>query len=102
MNGIPREFQTLIRAKKNRILDSQGKEIILSFRIDWLNNKILNNSRSIGISSDAGTEYIKIKEEMFAEGILSFDDAYDLAFRYIQEKDLNFNSFSDKRFQYLR
>lgn len=101
LNGIPREFQTLIRAKKNRILDSQGKEIILSFRIDWLNNKILTNSRSIGISSDAGTEYIKIKEEMFAEGILSFDDAYDLAFRYIQEKDLNFNSFSDKRFQYL-
>lgn len=101
LNGIPREFQTLIRAKKNRILDSQGKEIILSFRIDWLNNKILTNSRSIGISSDAGTEYIKIKEEMFTEGILSFDDAYDLAFRYIQEKDLNFNKFSDKRFQYL-
>ena len=38
---------------------------------------------------------------MFTEGILSFNDAYDLAFRYIQEKSLNFSSFSDKRFKYL-
>lgn len=38
---------------------------------------------------------------MFKEGILSFEDAYDLAFRYIREKGLDYSSFSDKRFKYL-
>ena len=38
---------------------------------------------------------------MFREGILSFQDAYDLAFRYIREKKLDFSCFSDKRFKYL-
>ena len=38
---------------------------------------------------------------MFSEGILSFQDAYDLAFRYIREKKLDFSHFSDKRFKYL-
>ena len=38
---------------------------------------------------------------MFSEGILSFQDAYDLAFRYIREKKLDFSRFSDKRFKYL-
>ena len=44
---------------------------------------------------------MKIKKEMFSEGILSFQDAYDLAFRYIREKKLDFSRFSDKRFKYL-
>lgn len=101
LNGIPRNIQTLIRAKKDRILDSQGKEIVLSFRADWLNNKIIADSGSIGMGTEAGAEYVKLKEEMFAEGILSFKDAYDLAFRYIREKNLDFSSFSDKRFKYL-
>lgn len=100
-NKIPQNIKALIRTKRDRIIDSQGKDIILSFRIDWLNNKIITDSGSIGMCTEAGAEYVKLKEEMFTEGILSFDDAYDLAFRYIQEKDLNFNSFSDKRFQYL-
>ena len=82
-------------------LANQGKEIILSFRINWFNDKIITNSGLIGICTEAGAEYVKLKEEMFTEGILSFNDAYDLAFRYIQEKSLNFSSFSDKRFKYL-
>lgn len=53
------------------------------------------------MDTPTGAEYIKIKEEMFSEGILSFQDAYDLVFRYIWEKSLNFSRFSDKRFKYL-
>lgn len=101
LNNISENFKTLIRTKRNRILDSQGKEIILSFRVDWFNNKIITDHGSIGMNTEAGAEYIKIKKEMFTEGVLSFEDAYDLAFRYIQEKGLDFSSFSDKRFQYL-
>lgn len=101
--NIPHKYRYLIRAKRDNILNSQGKEIILSYKVDWENNKIITNSdpKGIGVDSPSGTEYMKIKEEMFSEGILSFQDAYDLAFRYIREKKLDFSSFSDKRFKYL-
>lgn len=94
---IPREYRSLIQTKKNSIQNS----LILSFKVDWGNNKITTNSAPIGVDSQSGTEYMKIKEEMFSEGILSFQDAYDLAFRYIREKELDFSRFSDKRFKYL-
>lgn len=103
LDNIPHKYRYLIRAKRDNILNSQGKEIILSYKVDWENNKIITNSdpKGIGVDSPSGTEYMKIKEEMFSEGILSFQDAYDLAFRYIREKKLDFSSFSDKRFKYL-
>jgi len=100
-NKIPKDKKELIKTKKDNIIAWQGKKLILSFKVDWLNNKIYTDSNQIRMETEAGAEYIKLKEEMFAEGILSFDDAYDLAFRYIHEKDLCFSDFSHKRFQYL-
>lgn len=94
---IPRKYRSSIQTKGNSIQNS----LILSFRVDWNSNKIITDSGSIRVDSPSGTEYMKIKEEMFREGILSFQDAYDLAFRYIREKKLNFSRFSDKRFKYL-
>lgn len=101
LDPIPFEYRHLIRTRRDNILNSQGREIILSYKIDWENNKIITNSDSIRVDSPSGAEYMKIKEEMFSEGILSFQDAYDLAFRYIREKKLDFSRFSDKRFKYL-
>lgn len=98
---IPEEYKSLVRAKKDKIISSQGKEAVLSYKVDWENNKIITNSGPIGVDSPSGAEYMKIKKEMFSEGILSFQDAYDLAFRYIREKKLDFSSFSYKRFKYL-
>lgn len=100
-NSIPKEYRSLIRTKRNEILSSQEKDIFLSFKVDWYNNKIITDSGSMGMDTASGIEYMKIKEEMFKEGILSFNDAYDLAFRYIREKGLDFSKFSDKRFKYL-
>lgn len=94
---IPREYRSSIQTKGNSIQNS----LILSFRVDWNSNKIITDSDSIRVDSPSGAEYMKIKEEMFSEGILSFQDAYDLAFRYIREKKLDFSRFSDKRFKYL-
>lgn len=94
---IPRKYRSSIQTKGNSIQNS----LILSFRVDWNSNKIITDSGSIRVDSPSGTEYMKIKEEMFREGILSFQDAYDLAFRYIREKKLDFSRFSDKRFKYL-
>lgn len=94
---IPRKYRSSIQTRGNSIQNS----LILSFRVDWNSNKIITDSGSIRVDSPSGTEYMKIKEEMFREGILSFQDAYDLAFRYIREKKLDFSRFSDKRFKYL-
>lgn len=101
LSNVPQSIKKLIRAKKEYIIDSQGKEIMLSFKIDWLNQQVITDNGSIGVSTESGKEFVKLKEEMFTEGILSFDDAYDLAFRYIREKKLKFSDFSDRRFKYL-
>lgn len=98
---IPIEYKSLVRAKKDKIISNQGKEIVLSYKVDWDYNKIITDSGPIRVDSPSAAEYMKIKEEMFSEGILSFQDAYDLAFRYIREKGIDFSSFSDKRFKYL-
>lgn len=99
--NIPRNIVQQIRAKKKEILDNEWKDIILSFKMDWQNNQVITDQRPIGFSTESGAEYLKLKEEMFQDGILSFEDAYDLAFRYIREKKLDFSSFSHKRFRYL-
>lgn len=100
-DNIHRNLKSSIYSIRNNILENEGREIILSFRVDWRKNQILTDHKPINIESESGREYVKIKEEMFKEGILSFNDAYDLAFRYIQEKGLDFSIFSDKRFKYL-
>ena len=98
---MPGNIARLIRAKKKVIIDNEWKEIILKFKIDWLDNWVITDGGHIGITTETGREYLRIKEEMFKEGILSFEDAYDLAFRYIREKGLDYSSFSENRFKYL-
>lgn len=99
--NVPQNIARLIRARKKGILDNEWKDIILSFKVDWQNNQIIADQRPISFTSESGAEYLKLKVEMFKEGIISFEDAYDLAFRYIREKRLTFTNFSDKRFMYL-
>ena len=99
--NIGSTIRTQIRAKKDLIIRSQTKEIILNAKVDWEDNKVVINQKHINSTSKSATEFIKLKEEMFKEGILSFEDAYDLAFRYIREKELDFSMFSHKRFKYL-
>lgn len=99
--NISGNIEQQIKAKKKEILDNEWKDIILSFKVDWQNNQILSDQRPIGFHTESGTEYLKLKEELFKEGMLSFEDAYDLAFRYIREKELDFSMFSHKRFKYL-
>lgn len=99
--NIATDIQKTIRLKNKSIVDKEERELILSTKIDWFNNKVIINQHVIGFVSESGNEFVKIKEEMFKEGILSFEDAYDLAFRYIREKGLDFSNFSDKRFKYL-
>lgn len=101
LKDIPAKIRPIIKEKRGRTLYNEGKEIVLSFKVDWNNHQIITDQKPIGMDTDAGAAFLKVKEEIYKEGILSFEEAYDLSFRYIQEKNLNFSSFSDKRFQYL-
>lgn len=101
LKDIPNEIRPAIKLMRDYFLINEEKEIVLSFGIDWDNNQIITDQRPIGMDTDAGIAYLSVREEMFKEGILSFEDAYDLAFRYIRKKDLDFSRFSNKRFQYL-
>ena len=101
LQNIDNTIRTQIRAKRDSIKDWQEKEIIINAKVDWRDIKVVINQKRINSTSESAAEFIKIKEEMFKEGILSFEDAYNLAFRYIREKNLNFSSFSHKRFRYL-
>lgn len=99
--NIPWNIRKLILAKKRELIRSEERRIIFSSKIDWINNKVILNEQPIRITSASAKEYVELKEEVFKEGILSFEDAYDLAFRYIREKNLDFSSFSNNRFKYL-
>lgn len=101
LRDLPAEIRPIIKAKRDNTQYNEGKDIVFSFKVDWNNHQILTDQRPIGMDTDAGAAFLKVKEEIYKEGILSFEEAYDLAFRYIQEKNLDFSSFSDKRFQYL-
>lgn len=101
LKDLPVEIRPIIKSKRDSALYGEGKEIIFAFKVDWDNHQILTDQRPIGMDTDAGTAFLRVKEEIYKEGILSFEEAYNLAFRYIQEKNLDFSSFSDKRFQYL-
>ena len=101
LSSLPNNIRQLIRLRRDTILANQSKEIILSFKADWANRKILTDSNPIGMTTEAGSAYLSIKDEMFSEGVLSFVDAYDLAFRYIRENNLDFSTFSNYRFKYL-
>ena len=101
LSSLPNNIRQLIRLRRDTVLANQSKEIILSFKADWVNRKILTDSNPIGMTTEAGSAYLSIKEEMFSEGVLSFVDAYDLAFRYIRENNLDFSTFSNYRFKYL-
>lgn len=101
LGAIPKYISAQILAKKKEIICCKERELILSSWIDWPNNQVVINKRPIKMDSNSAHEFMRLKEEMFKEGVLSYKDAYDLAFRYIREKGLDFSNFSDKRFQYL-
>lgn len=98
---IPIQYRSLVKQKRDSILKEEIMETLLKMHWDFENHCLKIDSMAISLQKDSAREYVSIKESMFKEGILSFDDAYSLAFRYIREKGLDFSAFSDKRFQYL-
>lgn len=99
--NIPNDVRKLIYAKKNEIIQRESKSLIYSIKVNWIDNKVIINKKPINFKSKSAEEFLKLKEELYEEGILSFEDAYDLSFRYIYEKNLDFTTFSNHRFKYV-
>lgn len=65
-------------------------ELFLNIRIDFVNGKIkdnINASRAL-LANSTNEKYVKlfyIKEYLFQNGILHYDDAYSLAFKYLND-----------------
>lgn len=98
---INEPFRSKIKLKRDSIKEKEEKDIFLNIRFDYIDNCLILNSTKISLQAVSAAEYISLKKSMFEEGVMSFQDAYDLAFHYIEKNQLNFSSFSDKRFQYL-
>ncbi|AKB75166.1 ATP-dependent DNA helicase UvrD/PcrA [Methanosarcina lacustris Z-7289] len=65
-------------------------ELFLRIRIDFVNGKIKDdiNATKALLSDTKNEKYVElfsIKESLFKQGILHYDDAYSLAFRYLNE-----------------
>lgn len=91
------EYKSELKTK----LKIQEEDIIVNTKIDFINKNISISDTKISFHSPSGQEFMKIKEELFKEGILTYDDAYKLAFRYIKDLNIDFKSISSNRFMYL-
>ena len=83
--------------------DDYRKQFLLNMRIDWQSRTVIpavGCGKHFGLDSDSGGEIEKAKNRLFAQGILTYDDAYMLALKYIREipnnpyKDIVANRFA--------
>lgn len=89
-----------IKEEIERIISIEKEDKIINFTLDFLKSKVLNNPKSFSFTSNSGKEFIKLKETLFKDGVLTYRDAFDIANRYIYDyKELK-NSFS-QRFKYV-
>lgn len=90
--------------KRQSIIDELEyvkEEIILNLILDFNNQRIIRDSRKFAsFESESGNQFLKLKEELFEKGILSFQDAYDLSNRYLNDYSNIAEAFRN-RFKYV-
>ena len=94
----------VIYKKKLKISDEiekVKKEIITIMSLDFVNRQVIKDSRNfVSFNSDSGKQFLELKEEFFKKGILSFQDAYDLSNRYLNDYSDISEAFCN-RFKYV-
>lgn len=102
--GNDKELIKSLLRKRHSIIDDlefEKEEIVLKLILDFNNRRVIKDSRTFAsFESESGKQFLELKEELFKKGILSFQDAYDLSNRYL-------NNYSDiaeafrNRFKYV-
>ena len=85
--------------------DTYRKNFILRWNIDWINQVIIPDKGYgdvLSFACDSGKEIIAAKDSLFEQGILTYDDAYYLALRYIREMgEQKCKKMLSNRFEYV-
>ena len=69
--------------------------------IDFVEKKVVFPGGSVGLDTESGVEFLKIKENLFKQGIIKYGEAYDLAMRLCAEHRDILQQAISSRFKYL-
>jgi len=85
----------------NELIESKKIEFIQTLNIDFVENKVYNDNLQISSASESGRIFTEIKEICFRKGLLNFQDAYNLSFRYLNVHNKSLKKAFSFRFKYL-
>lgn len=85
----------------NNLIDIEKDKLISSLKMDYVHKSISFDSFSFSFQCESGRSFVRLKENSFAKGILSFSDAYSLAFRYCNDNKENLKNAFSSRFKYV-
>lgn len=85
----------------NNLIDIEKDKLISNLRMDYINKSIFYDSFSFSFQCESGQSFVKLKENSFSKGILSFSDAYSLAFRYCNANSEKLKNAFSSRFKYV-
>jgi len=81
------------------------RKLFLDMRVDFVNGKIKQNLNAdkalLTNKNDKYEMFTSIKEDLFRNGILNYDDAYSLAFRYLDDFGNILEDCFSKRFAFV-
>ena len=89
------------RKETNKSIEIEKDKFILNLKLSYINKTIKHDFYSFSSQSESGQSFVKLKENSFSKGILSFYDAYCLAFRYCFDNKENLKKAFSSRFKYI-
>lgn len=85
----------------NNLIDLEKDKHITNLMMDYVHKNIYFGPIQFGFQCESGKSFVRLKENSFAKGILSFSDAYSLAFRYCNDNKENLKNAFSSRFKYV-
>lgn len=58
-------------------------ELLKYFSVDWEHKKIKDGYNNLGLETQSGADFKRIKESCFEDGVISYQDAYDFGKYYL-------------------
>lgn len=88
-------IKTFIKIRKyvEDLIEEKKEHKLKSLTLDYVEQKIIDDI-PFGFTTNSGEVFLKLKEDLYKDGILSYRDAYDLGLRYIK----NYPSLSSKQY----
>lgn len=90
-----------LRDRVTALLVEPKNEKIRSAHIDYITRKVVFDGSPIDINTPAAQEFIRLKENLFKQGIIKYGEAYDLAMRLCEEYNEIIKGAITSRFRYL-